>query len=89
MRLERSQSYCFQITLAIVPIARTCLSTAQASSSFTWLDTCTSMSTTPTFITEALRLVLTVTTAVLNDRYSEVTTYTALAYSSFHDVYGY
>ena len=46
-----------------------------------------STSTTPTFITEVLRL----TTAVLNDCYSEVTTYTVLAYSywaSFHDAYG-
>ena len=43
------------------------------------------MSTTPTFITEALRLI-----TVLNDCYSEVTAYTALAYSnwaSFHDAY--
>ena len=49
----------------------------------------TSMSTTPTLITEVLRRV---TTAVLNDCHSEVTAYTALAYSywaSFHDAYSY
>ena len=48
-----------------------------------------SMSTTPTFITEAFHLI-NLTTAVLNDCYSEVTTYSVLAYSywaSFHDVY--
>ena len=51
---------------------------------------CTSTSTTPTFITEALRRVTSLH-AVLNDCYSEVTAYTALAYSywaSFHDTYG-
>ena len=36
---------------------------------------------TPTFITEALRLNCYLTTGVLNDCYSEVTAYTALAYS--------
>ena len=49
----------------------------------------TSMSTTPTFIT-ASTLSCYFITAVLNDCYSEVTTYTALAYSywaSFHDAY--
>ena len=33
------------------------LFTAQTSSFFKWLDMCTSTSTTPTFVTEALRLV--------------------------------
>ena len=50
-----------------------------------------STSTTLTFITEALRLVTYVTTAVLNDCYSEVMAYTELAYSywaSFYDTYG-
>ena len=50
-----------------------------------------SMSTTPTFITGALRRVTYFTKAALNDCYSEVTAYTALAYSywaSFHDTYG-
>ena len=45
------------------------------------------MSTTPTFITEALRL----NKADLNDCHSEVMAYTALAYSywaSLHDAYG-
>ena len=43
------------------------------------------MSTTPTFITEALRLV----TAILNDCSSEVWAYTALAYSFLHtDIHG-
>ena len=41
-----------------------------------------SMSTMPTFKTEALRLAV-VTTAVLNDCYSEVTAYTTLSYSVF------
>ena len=43
----------------------------------------TSMSTMPTFKTEALRLITYVTTAVLNDCYSEVMAYIALAYSVF------
>ena len=46
-------------------------------------------STIPTFITEAPPLYH-LTKAVLNDCYSEVTAYTALAYSywaSFHDAY--
>ena len=53
---------------------------------FKWLDTLTSTSTMPTFITEALRL-----TADLNGCYSEVTAYTAIGYSywaSFRDAYG-
>ena len=61
--------------------------TAQASSSFKWLNMHTSTSTTPTFITLSSYL----NTAVLNDCYSEVTAYTTLAYSfwnSFHDMYG-
>ena len=41
----------------IVLIAQSRLSAAKASSSFKWFDTRTSTSTTPTFITEALRLV--------------------------------
>ena len=47
------------------------------------------MSTTPTLITEVLHRV-TSTTALLNDCYSEVMAYIALAYSysaSFHNVY--
>ena len=47
----------------------------------------TPTSTTPTFITEALRHV---TTAVLNDCYSEVMAYIALGYSycaGFHGAY--
>ena len=55
-----------------------------------WLDTHESMSTTPTFITEALHLVIYISTAVLNDCYNEVTAYTVLTYSywaSVHDVY--
>ena len=50
-----------------------------------------SMSTMPTFITEALCLVTYVTIAVLNDCYSEVTAYTALTYSywaGFHNTCG-
>ena len=41
----------------IVLTTRSHLSAAQASPSFKWLDTRTSMSTTPTFITEALCLI--------------------------------
>ena len=41
----------------IVLITRSCLSIAQVSSSFKWLDTRTSTSTTPTFITETLHLI--------------------------------
>ena len=59
----------------IILITRRRLSTAKASSSFKWLNTCTSMSITPTFITEALCLITYVTTAVLNNCYSEVTAY--------------
>ena len=53
-------------------MARSRLSTAQTSSSLKWLDTRTSMSTTPTLLTEALHLKHFIT-AVLNDCYSEVT----------------
>ena len=52
-------------------------------------DTRTSKSTTPTFITEALHLVTSLQ-LFFNDCYSELTAYTALAYSywaSFHDEY--
>ena len=42
-----------------------------------------STSTMPTFILSCY-----LTTAVLNDCYSEVTAYTGLAYSSFHDTHG-
>ena len=45
------------------------------------LNTHTSTSTTPTFITKALCHVTYVTTAVLNDCYSEVMACIALAYS--------
>ena len=41
----------------------------------------TFMYDTPTFITEAHRLVAQLSTAALNDRYSEVTSYTVLANS--------
>ena len=41
--------------------------------------------TMPTFIIEALSCYL--TTAALNNCYSEVMAYTALAYSLFHDAY--
>ena len=51
-------------------------SAAQTSSSFKWPDMRMSMSTTPTFITKALCLV-----TYLNDCYSELIAYTALAYS--------
>ena len=44
---------------------------------------CTSASTTPIFKTEVLRFVTYVTTAVLNDCYSEIMAYTVLAYSVF------
>ena len=66
----------------IVLITRSRLSIAQVSSPFKWLDTYTS---TPTLITEALRRVTS-----LQLCYSEVTAYTALAYSywaGFHDAY--
>ena len=43
-----------------------------------------SMSTMPTFTTEALHL----TTTVLNNCYSEVTAYTTLAYSIVRNAYG-
>ena len=46
------------------------------------------MSTTPTFIPEVLLHITYVTTAVLNDCYSELMAYTALAWASFHDTYG-
>ena len=42
-----------------------------------------SISTMPTFKTKALHLVSYIATAVLNDCYSEVTAYIALAYSVF------
>ena len=74
----------------MVLIIQSRLSTAQASSSFKWLNKHTSTSTTPTFITEVLLLSY-ITTAVLNDCYCKVTAYTALAYLywvSFHDTYG-
>ena len=47
-------SYCF-LNNIIVLITQSRLSIAQISSSFKWLDTRTSTSTTPTLITEALR----------------------------------
>ena len=74
----------------IVLIIQSSLSTAQASTSFTWLDIRTSASTTPTFITEALCLV-TQLQVFLNDCYSELTAYAMLAHScwdSFLDMYG-
>ena len=49
------------------------------------------MSSTPTFITEASVLLITITTAVLSNYYSEVPAHTALAYSywaGFDDTYG-
>ena len=46
-----------QIQSHIVLITQSRLSIAQVSSSFKWLDTCTSTSTTPTLITEALHRV--------------------------------
>ena len=51
----------------------------------------TPMSTTLTFITEALILLFNLTAAVLNNLYSELTAYTALAYSYWvncYDAYG-
>ena len=73
-------------------MTRSRLSIAYVSSSFKWLDTFTFASTIPTFITQVLHRVTYFTTAVLNECYSEVMAYTALAYScwaSFHDAYIY
>ena len=64
----------------MVLITQSHICAAQASSSFKWLIMRKSTSTTPTFKTEALHLVSYVTTAVLNDCYSEVSAYTVLAY---------
>ena len=69
-------SYCF-LNNIIVLITQSHLSIAQISSSFKWLDMHTSTSTTPTLSAPSCYF----TTAVLNDCYSEVTAYTALAYS--------
>ena len=63
-------------TIVLITCSR--LSAAQASTSFKWLNMHTSMSTMATFITEALCYL---NTAVLNDYYSELMAYTALAYS--------
>ena len=51
---------------------------------------CMFMYTTLTFITETFVLLLKYSIAAFNDCYSELTTYTALAFSywiGFHDVY--
>ena len=71
-------------------ITRSRLSTAQASSYFKWLNTRTCSYVNHTHLDNLSTPSCYFTTAVLNDCYSEVTAYTALAYSywaSFHDVY--
>ena len=61
-------------------MAHSHLSITQASSSFKRLDMRTFMYTTPTFTTEALRLV-TLVQLLLTNSYSDLTPYTALANS--------
>ena len=64
----------------IVLITQSYLSATQASTSFKWLDMCTYLHVNRAhLITEALCLVTYVSTAVLNNCYSKVVTYTALA----------
>ena len=75
----------------ILPITQSRLSTAQASSSFKWFDTCASTSTDHAYLYNWSAPSFYLTTAVLNDCYSEETAYTVLVYSyqaSFHNAYG-
>ena len=67
----------------IIVLTRSHLSTAQASSSFKWLDTHTYVYFNHAHLQNWSAPSCYWTTAVLNDCYSEVTAYTALAYSVF------